>query len=147
MRRLRQQHGGAKRGCLIAAWVVILGLVAFVAAVVIWVAPALVKKYEITNVAIAAQVSPNASMLVSERFSYHFQGSYTRVFRDIPLDTGQTIEVISVAGPEGPLKRLPDVWTPASGPPTEGGPAAGVQVSGRRFRGPSGPTTERISIV
>ena len=121
-RRLRQQHGGAKRGCLIAAWVVILGLVAFVAAVVIWVAPALVKKYEITNVAITAQVSPNASMLVSERFSYHFQGSYTRVFRDIPLSTGQTIEILSVVGPEGPLKRLPDTWTPAAGPPSVGGP-------------------------
>ena len=122
MGRLRQQHGSAKRGCLIAAWAVILGLAAFVAAVIIWVAPSLVKKYEITDVAITAQVSPNASMLVSERFSYHFQGSYTRVFRDIPLETGQTIEILSVVGPEGPLKRLPDTWTPVAGPPREGTP-------------------------
>jgi len=102
-------------GCL----TVIVAIVAAILITVLWIVPSLRKSYSIEDVSIRAAVRADGGLVVSERFSYDFNGSYTRVYRDIPYvpGPGQAVTVTGVTGPDGPLKRLPSGWTPASGAP------------------------------
>ena len=128
-------HGGGKRawggrmirsakyGCLGCAGVVVAAVVAVLLIALVWV-PSLRKSYAVDEVRIRATVSADGGLSVDERFSYTFHGDFTRVFRDIPYHLGTApIVVTGVTGPEGPLRRVPSGWTPASGPPVEADPS------------------------
>ena len=119
----------AKFGCLGCAGVVIATVVAVLLIALVWV-PSLRKWYAVDDVRIRATVSADGALSVDERFSYAFHGDFTRVFRDIPYRPGTTpLVVTGVTGPEGPLKRLPSAWTPASGAPVEADPSADAMPS------------------
>ena len=114
----------AKYGCLGCSGIVVAAVVAILLIALVWV-PSLRKWYAVDDVRIRATVSADGALSVDERFSYTFHGDFTRVFRDIPYRPGTTpIVVTGVTGPDGPLKRLPSGWTPASGAPVEADPSA-----------------------
>ena len=114
----------AKYGCLGCAGVTIAAVVVVLLIALVW-APSLRKWYAVDDVRVQATLSADGALTVDERFSYTFHGDFTRVFRDIPFRPGRApIVVTGVTGPDGPLKRLPSGWTPASGPPVQTDPSS-----------------------
>ena len=110
--------GSSNRGCLGCVAVIVAIIVAVLLVVFVWI-PSQRKSYAVDDVRIRANVSPDGTLTAEERFSYTFHGDFTRVFRDIPYRPDTPIVVTEVMGPDGPLKRLPSGWTPASGRPVE----------------------------
>ena len=110
-----------KRGCAwgcgtIVALIVAVVVVGVLLVVFVWI-PSQRRSYTIDDVRIQATVRPNGTLAATERFSYTFEGDYTRVYRDLPFRPFEPVTVVAVTGPDGPLKRLPSGWTPAAGPP------------------------------
>ena len=107
----KSQGRGCVWGC---ATVVAVVVVAVVLVVFVWI-PSQRKSYTVDDVRIRATVRADGTLETSERFTYTFEGDYTRVFRDIPLAPDKPVTVLGVTGPDGPLRRLPSGWTPAAG--------------------------------
>ena len=106
--------GRSNRGCLGCVTVVVAIVVAALLVVFVWI-PSQRKSYTIDDVRILATVLSDGTLTADERFTYTFHGDFTRVYRDIPYSPVAPIVVTGVTGPDGPLKRLPTGWTPASG--------------------------------
>ena len=110
--------GKGNRGCFGCVTVIVAIVVAVLLVVFVWL-PSTRKSYSIDDVRILAAVQSDGTLRVDERFTYTFHGDFTRVYRDIPYSPVAPIVVTGVTGPDGPLKRLPTGWTPASGAPSE----------------------------
>ena len=110
--------GKGNRGCFGCVTVIVAIVVAVLLVVFVWL-PSTRKSYSIDDVRILASVQSDGTLRVDERFTYTFHGDFTRVYRDIPYSPVAPIVVTGVTGPDGPLKRLPTGWTPASGAPSE----------------------------
>ena len=105
------------RCCMGCGTAGVVGLAVVLVIVFAWLVPALQKSYSIDDVAISMAVRADGGLNVDERFDYTFKGSYTRVYRDIPLEPGTPITVLEVVGPDGPMERLPSGWQPYDGTP------------------------------
>jgi len=80
-------------------------------------APAYAKSYRITRVDITAEVAPDGSMLVTEQRTFDFEGDYTFVFWELDVPAGTAIEVLDMAGPEGPYAPTDDPLAQDNRPP------------------------------
>ena len=120
--------GKSNRGCFGCVTVVVAVVVAVLLVVLVWI-PSNRKTYSIDDVRILATVQSDGALRVDERFTYTFHGDFTRVYRDIPYVPSAPVVVTGVTGPDGPLKRLPTGWTPASGAPSETTPRLDVTPS------------------
>ena len=64
--------------------------------------PAYAKSYQMTRVEIVGEVAPDGSMLVTERRTFDFEGDYTFAYWELDKADSDGLEVIDLAGPEGP---------------------------------------------
>ena len=55
------------------------------------------KSYHIAGADIEIVVEDDGSLLITERLTYDFDGSFTGAYRDIPLRGGETFEFVSVS--------------------------------------------------
>ncbi|NIO28032.1 MAG: DUF2207 domain-containing protein [Candidatus Latescibacteria bacterium] len=67
---------------------------------VICLSHAVAKSYSVPDIRVKAEARPDGEMLVEEQITYHFSGSFSFAYRDIPLKRGESVSdvVISEAG-------------------------------------------------
>ena len=87
------------------AGAVLAVLILALAAGLCLVGPAAAKSYSIDDVRIVAAVKPNGDLLVGERRTFSFEGSFHFVYWDISTQGSGGIKVLGVDGPNGALER------------------------------------------
>lgn len=75
----------------------LLWLTAVVALVVLPVTPALAKSYHIVEADVTIEVEQDGTLLVTERLTFDFDGSFSGAYRDIPLRGDETFEFVSIS--------------------------------------------------
>ena len=79
------------------AWLIVLAaLVAFAA-----VPASALGSADVTNANVTLRLARDSSVLVSERLTFDYQGTYHASYRDIPLANGATIDPNSIGVREG----------------------------------------------
>ncbi len=63
--------------------------------------PAGAKSYWMAGADVTVQVNDDGSLLVTENLTFEFDGSFSGAYRDIPTDSGESIQVLSVADQSG----------------------------------------------
>lgn len=74
----------------LARLLVVVGLLALLAL------PAVAKSFTIRSADVTIQVEEDGSLLVTERLTFDFDGSFTGAYRDIPLSGDETFELVSI---------------------------------------------------
>ena len=73
-------------GCLLAA-----------ATVLLTAGPVLAQEFELPSADVEIQVSPDGSLIVTERITFSFDGSFSGAYREIPLGSGGSISDVGVS--------------------------------------------------
>ena len=94
---------------------------------------ALAKGYTIPNVSIDARVMTNGDLVVTEKRTLSFDGSFTRVYWYLDTKGSQGIEVTGVSGPDGPLTQTTPALAPSRPPGTYLVTPQGTQVFVQAF--------------
>ena len=84
--------------------------------------PALAKSYHIAEADVTIVVEPNGSLLVTERLTFDFDGSFSGAYRDVLLHGGETFELVSVSDELTTYQGGGCAWLGCSSPAGEGGP-------------------------
>ena len=92
-------------------------LFAAVALVVVPALPALAKSYHIASADVTIVVEPEGSILVTERLTFDFDGSFSGAYRDVLLSGDQTFELISVGEAGAAYEPGGCAWLGCSSPP------------------------------
>lgn len=74
----------------------LLRLVVVLALVTLPALSALAKSYHMAEADVTIQVEEDGSLLVTERLTYDFDGSFSGAYRDIPLYGDETFELVSI---------------------------------------------------
>ncbi|HEY7823123.1 MAG TPA: DUF2207 domain-containing protein, partial [Acidimicrobiia bacterium] len=74
----------------------LLRLVVVIALVALPALPALAKSYHIASADVTIEVESDGSLLVTERLTFDFDGSFSGAYRDIQLQGDETFELVSV---------------------------------------------------
>jgi uncharacterized membrane protein len=74
----------------------LIRLLVITALVMLPVLPAVAKSYHISAADITVTVMDDGSLLVTERLTFDFSGSFSGAYRDIPLRFGESFELVSV---------------------------------------------------
>src|SRR4051794_16217009 len=56
---------------------------------------------DVTNADVTLRLAPDASVQVSERLTFNYDGSYHASYRDIPLPNGASLDVRTISVREG----------------------------------------------
>jgi len=92
-------------------------LIAVIAMVVLPAIPALAKSYHIAEADVTIVVEPDGSLLVTERLTFDFDGSFSGAYRDIPLSGDETFELVSVGDELVTYDSGGCAWLGCSSPP------------------------------
>jgi uncharacterized membrane protein len=92
-------------------------LIAAIALVVVPATPALAKSYHIAEADVTIVVEPDGSLLVTERLTFDFDGSFSGAYRDIPLSGDETFELVSVSDELVTYDSGGCAWLGCSSPP------------------------------
>lgn len=92
-------------------------LIAATALVVVPATPALAKSYHIAEADVTIVVEPDGSLLVTERLTFDFDGSFSGAYRDIPLSGDETFELVSVGDELVTYDSGGCAWLGCSSPP------------------------------
>jgi uncharacterized membrane protein len=79
--------------------------------------PALAKSYHMESADVTIEVQPDGSLLVTERLTYDFNGSFSGAYRDIPLFGDETFELVSVGDELVSYDPGACAWLGCSSPP------------------------------
>lgn len=74
----------------------LLGLAATAALVVLIALPATGKSYHIESADVTIEVMPDGSLLITERLTFDFDGSFSGAYRDVPIAANETFELVSI---------------------------------------------------
>jgi uncharacterized membrane protein len=91
--------------------IVVIGLVALPAL------PAAAKSFDIVGANITIQVEEAGSLLITERLTYSFDGSFSGAYRDIPILADETFEFVSVGDELVTYESGGCAWLGCSSPP------------------------------
>jgi uncharacterized membrane protein len=78
--------------------------------------PALAKSYHISEADVTIEVQTDGSLLVTERLTYDFDGSFSGAYRDVLLFTDETFELISVGDESATYEPGGCAWLGCSSP-------------------------------
>ena len=92
-------------------------LIAATALVVVPATPALAKSYHIAEADVTIVVEADGSLLVTERLTFDFDGSFSGAYRDIPLTGDETFELVSVGDELVTYDSGGCAWLGCSSPP------------------------------
>lgn len=92
-------------------------LIAAIALVVVPATPALAKSYHIAEADVTIVVEPDGSLLVTERLTFDFDGSFSGAYRDILLSGDETFELVSVGDELVTYDSGGCAWLGCSSPP------------------------------
>lgn len=79
--------------------------------------PALAKSYHMEAADVTIAVEPDGSLLITERLTFDFNGSFSGAYRDIPLQGDETFELISVKDETVSYDPGGCAWLGCSSPP------------------------------
>lgn len=74
----------------------LLRLLVVLAVVAVPALPAFAKSFHIAEADVTIEVLPDGSLLVTEKLTFDFDGSFSGAYRDIPLSGDETFEFVSV---------------------------------------------------
>ena len=92
-------------------------LLAAVTLVVMPALPALAKSYHIAGADVTVLVEPDGAILVTERLTFDFDGSFSGAYRDVLLSGDQTFELVSVGDAGTTYTSGGCAWLGCSSPP------------------------------
>ncbi|HEX6302274.1 MAG TPA: DUF2207 domain-containing protein [Acidimicrobiia bacterium] len=95
----------------------LLRLLVATAVVAIPALPALAKSYHMEAADVTIEVEPDGSLLITERLTFDFEGSFSGAYRDIPLYADETFELISVKDETVSYDPGGCAWLGCSSPP------------------------------
>lgn len=95
----------------------LLRLVVALALVALPALPALAKSYQIAEADVTIRVEGDGSLLVTERLTYDFDGSFSGAYRDIPLYGDETFELVSIGDERVAYEPGGCAWLGCSSPP------------------------------
>ncbi len=81
------------------------------------VLPAFAKSFHISGADVTVEVEPDGSVLITEAITFDFSGSFSGAYRDIPLQGGESFELISVADERVTYEPGGCAWLGCSSPP------------------------------
>ncbi len=95
----------------------LLGLAATAALVVLVAIPAAAKSYHIESADVTIEVMPDGSLLVTERLTFDFDGTFSGAYRDVPLAVNETFELVSIGDELVQYQPGGCSWLGCSSPP------------------------------
>jgi len=95
----------------------LLRLAAVVALVVIPALPALAKSYHMASADVTIVVEPDGSLLITERLTFDFDGSFSGAYRDVLLKGDETFELVSVGDETVTYQPGACAWLGCTSPP------------------------------
>jgi uncharacterized membrane protein len=94
----------------------LLRLLVVAALVVLPAIPALAKSYHIAEADLTIEVQPDGSLVVTERLTFDFDGSFSGAYRDVLLFAGETFELVSVGDETATYEPGGCAWLGCSSP-------------------------------
>ena len=75
----------------------LIGSLLVAAALLLTAGPALAQEFELPSADVEIQVSPDGSLIVTERITFSFDGSFSGAYREIPLGSGESVSDVGVS--------------------------------------------------
>lgn len=95
----------------------LFALIATTALVVLPALPALAKSYHIAEADVTIEVGSDGTLLITERLTFDFNGSFSGAYRDIPLWGDETFELVSIGDELITYDPGACAWLGCSSPP------------------------------
>lgn len=95
----------------------LLGLAASAALVVLVATPAAAKSYHMESADVTIEVMDDGSLLITERLTFDFDGSFSGAYRDVPVAGNETFELVSIGDELVQYQSGGCSWLGCSSPP------------------------------
>ncbi|HUG31897.1 MAG TPA: DUF2207 domain-containing protein [Acidimicrobiia bacterium] len=93
------------------------GLLVGAAVVVLAALPAAAKSYHIESADVNIDVDSDGSLLITERITFDFDGSFSGAYRDVPIASDETFELVSIGDELVEYDSGGCAWLGCSSPP------------------------------